>query len=187
MLGLAAGDVDWLRKVVHVRRQVKIVRGKLVFDLPKGGKERQVPLPESVSYRLAGHIQLHPAVAVTLPWQAPGGKLVTAELLFTDRGQAINRNRWNATAWDPALKAAGVPSARDAGFHALRHHFASSLLSRGVDVRALATYLGHTDPGFTLKVYTHLMPDVADKMRQAIDAAYQDHGTATAQTGGDRL
>lgn len=187
VLGLAADDIDFLRRVVHVRRQVKIVRGKLVFDLPKGGKERQVPLPESVSFRLAEHIRLHPAVAVKLPRQAPGGRPETASLLFTDRGQAINRNRWNATAWDPALKAAGVPAARDAGFHALRHHFASSLLSDGVDIRALAEYLGHADPGFTLKVYTHLMPNVADKMREAVDKSYQDHGTETAQTGGNKL
>jgi hypothetical protein len=42
-----------------------------------------------------------------------------------------------------------------------------------------------------LRVYTHLTPDVADKMRQAIDAAYtQDHpsgGTATAREGRNTL
>jgi integrase len=187
VLGLAAEDVDWLRRTVRVRRQVKIVRGKLVFGLPKGGKERNVPLPDSVSFRLAEHIRQQPSVTVTLPWQAPGGKPVTADLLFTSAGNAINRNRWNANAWNPALKKAGVPGGRDAGFHQLRHHFASSLLSQGVDVRALATYLGHGDPGFTLKVYTHLMPDVADRMRQAIDAALSHDGTATSQTGGNRL
>jgi integrase len=38
MFGLAVGDVDWLRKVVHVRRQVRIVGARLVFAEPKGGK-----------------------------------------------------------------------------------------------------------------------------------------------------
>ena len=54
-----------------------------------------------------------------------------------------------------------------------------------MDIRALASYLGHYDPGFTLRTYVHLMPDTADRMRQAIDAAYQDHGTATARKAGN--
>ena len=48
----------------------------------------------------------------------------------------------------------------------------------------MAAYLGHYDPGFTLRTYVHLMPDTADRMRQAIDAAYQDHGTTTAPKRG---
>jgi site-specific recombinase XerD len=78
-----------------------------------------------------------------------------------------------------------VPNGRDSGFHQLRHHFASSLLAGGVDIRALTSYLGHHDPGFTLRIYVHLMPGTADRMRQAVDAAYQDHGTTTARKAGN--
>jgi hypothetical protein len=35
----------------------------------------------------------------------------------------------------------------------------------GVDIRALAEYLGHADLGFTLRVYCHLMPEAEDKAR----------------------
>jgi integrase len=45
------------------------------------------------------------------------------------------------------------------------------LLTGGVDIRALAEYLGHTDPGFTLRTYTHLMPSSTDTMRKAVDLA----------------
>jgi excisionase family DNA binding protein len=41
----------------------------------------------------------------------------------------------------------------------------------GVTVRALADYLGHVDPGFTLRVYAHLMPAAEGRARAAIDAA----------------
>jgi site-specific recombinase XerD len=62
----------------------------------------------------------------------------------------------------------------------LRHTFASVLLHDGVDVRALADYLGHSDPGFTLRVYTHLMPSAPDRMRSAVDAALGSPVTTAA-------
>lgn len=47
--------------------------------------------------------------------------------------------------------------------HALRHHYASVLLEGGISIRALAEYLGHADPGFTLRIYSHLMPNTEDR------------------------
>lgn len=186
VLGLAAGDIDFLRRAVHVRRQVKIVSGRRCFGPPKGGKERDVPLPDEVGLRLSAHIAAFPPAEATLPWQAPGGRPVTAELVFTSaEGRPIERNDWNRRQWKPALKAAGVPAAPENGFHALRHHYASSLLHNGVDIKALAEALGHHDPGFTLRVYAHLMPAAADRIRQAVDGAYRSHGTATAQKAGN--
>jgi hypothetical protein len=35
-------------------------------------------------------------------------------------------------------------------------------------------YLGHNDPGFTLRTYTHLLPTSEDRTRRAIDRAFQD-------------
>jgi site-specific recombinase XerD len=117
----------------------------------------------------------YPAADVTLPWKQPGGSATTAALMFTkpDEG-AIWRNDFNRYVWHPALRAAGVTPGRANGFHQLRHHFASTVLHDGVDIRALAEYLGHSDPGFTLRVYTHLIPGSPDKMRQAIDRAFAD-------------
>ncbi|GLZ43423.1 tyrosine-type recombinase/integrase [Actinokineospora sp. NBRC 105648] len=53
--------------------------------------------------------------------------------------------------------------------HALRHLFASVLLDAGESVKAVAEYLGHTDPGFTLRVYTHLLSSSHDRTRRAVD------------------
>ena len=41
---------------------------------------------------------------------------------------------------------------------ALRHFYASVLLDAGESIKALSVYLGHSDPGFTLRTYTHLLP-----------------------------
>jgi integrase len=61
--------------------------------------------------------------------------------------------------------------------HALRHYAASSWLAGGVNIRAVAEYLGHSDPGFTLRVYAHLMPSAADAVRSAMDAALAECAT----------
>jgi integrase len=174
VLALDPGDIDFLHRVVHVQRQIKIVGRELCFDLPKGGKARDVPLPDRVGLRLAEHIREYPAIPATLPWKAPGGKPTTASLMFTTtRLRPIWRGTWNNAAWSKGLAAAGVTPSREAGFHQLRHAYSSHLLAAGVDIRALAEYLGHTDPGFTLKIYCHLLPATDDKARAAIDAALQ--------------
>ena len=185
IFGLAVDDVDFLRRVLHVRRQVRMLGSTLCFAPPKGGKERDIPLPESVALRLSAHIAAHPPVAAALPSKVPGGKLTTVSLIFTTpQGAAPHRSSFNAVAWQPALRGAGIPLTRENGMHALRHYFASVLLSRGVDTRTLAAYLGHSDPAFTLRTYTYLMPDAADRMRQAVDDEFAaSDGPVTAQQG----
>ncbi len=49
--------------------------------------------------------------------------------------------------------------------HALRHFYASVLLDAGESIKAVSEYLGHSDPGLTLKVYAHLMPSSRDRAR----------------------
>jgi integrase len=41
--------------------------------------------------------------------------------------------------------------------HKLRHTFASILVACGEDPASVRAQLGHTDPHFTLRTYTHLM------------------------------
>jgi integrase len=74
------------------------------------------------------------------------------------------------------VKSSGIakPGRRD-GFHALRHYYASVLLDHGENVRALSEYLGHHDPGFTLKVYTHLMPSSRERTQRAVDTVFGRH------------
>jgi integrase len=179
LFGLAVDDVDFLRGVVHVRRQVKIICSRPVFALPKGGKVRDVPLPESLALRLSRHLATFPARAVSLPWRIPDGAETMARLLVTSReDRALNRNYVKGHVWKPALDAACVPPTRENGMHALRHWFASVLLDGGVSIKALADHLGHADPGFTLRVYTHLMPAVDDRTRTAVDRALTEASRA---------
>ena len=74
VFGLSPDDIDWLRKIIHVRRQVKIAGGRRVFAPPKFGKDLDVPLSAALTLRLSAHLKVFPAAEVTLPWQKPGGK-----------------------------------------------------------------------------------------------------------------
>ncbi|WP_329131279.1 site-specific integrase [Streptomyces sp. NBC_01476] len=151
--GLRQGEVfgfsprDVHGDYLHVERQILTYKSRLYFGPPKGGKERDVPLPTAVAKRLLTHQERFKPIDVTLPWLDPeepdllreNRRTVTIPLLvYTGRGGAINRTTWNTKAWKPALAAVGViqplpkrqpgekPSrvwepSREHGFHILRH------------------------------------------------------------------
>jgi integrase len=197
VFGLAVDEVDASGEMIHVVRQVKIVGSQNVFAPPKGDKTRDVPLPASVAAALREHIQRYPPIEVTLPWKEPNGPKVTASLLFYSReSKAMNRNYFNVFLWKPALVSAGVinereqgeryEASREHGMHALRHFYASVLLDAGESIKALAEYLGHSDAGFTLRTYTHLLPASHSRTRRAVDRAFrfaedESDGPETAQ------
>lgn len=199
VFGLAVDDIDELAEVIHVRRQVRIIRNRQVFSLPKGGKIRTVPLPSNLAARIRVHQERFPPITVTLPWvnpetpttakQAEERAPQTHQLLVSGmRGVgALRRSVFNEGPWKRALVAAGVippppprekgdrsntkhASAPEDGFHALRHTFASVQLHERESVVAVAKWLGHSDPSITLKIYAHMMPEADGRGRKAMDA-----------------
>ena len=59
-----------------------------------------------------------------------------------------------------------APLPRGLTTHKLRHAFASILVAIGEDPISVMRQIGHTDPGFTLRVYAHMMSlDAADRER----------------------
>jgi integrase len=174
IFGLSPDDVDFDGGWLHIRRQVKRVRGRAVFGLPKSDKERQSPLPGWVARAVRAHLADVPAVSVALPWEDPRrGEPVTVRLLLTTpRRNQLDADTFNRHAWHPALIGAGVTPTRDTGMHALRHFFASALLDAGESIKALAEWLGHSDPAFTLRTYTHLMTSSQGRARQTFDGLF---------------
>jgi integrase len=173
--------------VVHVRRQVKKVRGRHVFALPKYDKVRDVPLSEPVKVALAEHLRRYPPVAVTLPWEVPDGPEQSHRLVVSAvRGGVVDAKDFNKDRWKPALRAVGVPSGSyENGMHELRHFFASVLLDQGESIKAVAEWLGHSDPSFTLKTYTHLMPSSDARTKGAISSLYERRTVSDSPDGPD--
>ena len=55
--------------------------------------------------------------------------------------------------------------------HSTRHTHASTLLRQGENIAAVSKRLGHSDPGFTLRVYSWAMPSEDVKLAQTIARA----------------
>ncbi len=121
----------------------------------KGNKERLVPL----------HGKAIDALQAFLPLRAaciPEG-VEDAGWLFPSRGQAMTRQRFAQLLKQVALRA--NLDAEHISPHVLRHAFASHLLARGVDLRALQQLLGHADIS-TTQIYTHL---TQERLQQLVE------------------
>lgn len=88
-------------------------------------------------------------------------------MLLDPAGLPVTSGRFGHE-WRRGVRRAGAPGLR---FHDLRHTFASTLLSRGVSVKAVADWLGHASPAVTLSTYAHLMPTDEGVARAVLDAA----------------
>ena len=70
-------------------------------------------------------------------------------------------------------------------FHTFRHTCASLLFDSGKNVKQVQEWLGHSDPGFTLRTYVHLMDDGlggADFLDEAVGARGGGNKKATRPT-----
>lgn len=186
IFGLSPDDIDDGAGVVHVRRQVRKVRGQLVFSLPKRGKLRDVPIAPELAHLLRAYLAEFPAHTVTLPWTTPGGTPTTHTLFLTrPNGTAWHSSAWDYHVWAPAFRQSGTTKRpRIDGLHALRHTYASTLLANGVSIRELATYLGHEKLSSTLEIYTHMLPSSHQRAQAAISGYLRDTITSPDTSDG---
>jgi integrase/recombinase XerD len=121
---------------VNLRQGVLRVTGK-------GSKERLVPMGEEAQHWLQRYLdQARPQLA---------GKRALAPLFLNASGEAPTRQQF----WQLVKRyagAAGIDPKRISP-HGLRHSFATHLLNRGADLRALQLLLGHASLS-TTQIYT---------------------------------
>jgi integrase len=155
-LGLTVDRLDFLRRVVHVDRQLVTVTGRPSFlTAPKTTSSvRIIPLRQVVLDALAAHL------GAFLP-------LSDGFVFVTDARNPIRLTAFGDV-WRAAVKAAGAPVGT--GFHELRHLYASLLIRHGESVKTVQARLGHASASETLDTYSHLWPDSDDRTRTAVDS-----------------
>jgi integrase/recombinase XerD len=128
---------------------------RMILVRGKGGKERMVPLSPPAREALSDWLSLRDEVAEREKLE----KGLPASLyLFPSRGKDghLTRHRFYMLIKELAV-AAGV-SPDKVTPHTLRHAFATHLLARGADLRAIQTLLGHADVS-TTEIYTHVLEE----------------------------
>jgi len=186
IMAISPSDINHEDMELNVVRQIRWIGSQPVFAPPKGGKTRVVPLAQGVAESIEEHQQQHSPVDLTLPWLEPNGEPVTVSLMINycdtvhwrgsehTRSQPWRAGNFDATIWQPAFQRAGlVYTPRRDGMHAMRHFCASNWLAQGVSIKEVAEYLGHHDPGYTLRIYTHLVPSSHKRARIAVDRVFK--------------
>lgn len=180
---LSIHDIDWFRGTVMIRRQVKIVENRLVFALPKGGKERHMPVSRELLSQLSDYLRRYPPHEVTLPWTKRTGQPETATLIISNyNDRAVNPSNAIPRIWHPALQRADIPQHRANGQHALRHFYVSHALTAGENPVSVAQWTGHASVGYMLQVYGHPMTHTEDQSRERVDALFRSFGDSSCAT-----
>jgi integrase len=180
-LALRWDDVDLDGRRIRVERSIDQVTGKLVTPKTERGK-RSVVIPDVLAEHLARYrkLQERGVTPRSDPWVFPVLRISkkNAEALDTRspnpepapaRPPIMNDRNFVQRHWEPALKA--VESA-DFTPHALRHLYASRLLTQGAPVAFAADQLGHSSPAFTYRQYVHFLEDRPDQAREYVNGAF---------------
>lgn len=172
-------DIDWLRKRLHVRRQIIDLNGKLYFTPPKKNSTGHVDLDKETVEWLAAHVKRYPPVEVTLEWleygQDPTEPGYTPELLTVKlyavsvRGKALRGGGgYNESHWWPALEAAKIKRAgRKTGQHHLRHDFASYSIYEGENLLYVQKQMRHRNLNELTTTYAHVIQSAESKHLEA--------------------
>lgn len=146
-------------ELVALPRNVLRGDGRLLTIKGKGGRERQVPLSGPARQSLNRYLGLTADGAAD-----PASRRATASKWLFPSSSAeghLTRQRF-AQDLKELAKTAGIAPQRVSP-HVLRHAFASHLLDRGADLRAVQQLLGHADIS-TTEIYTHVLEERLRKL-----------------------
>jgi integrase len=156
--GLRVGELlalewsDLKGDTLHVQRSIGWVDGQLVVSTPKTERgKRKVKLDKATLAVLESHWKQQEAERVKA-----GEKYHAQGILFANRHGAYTKPRKLSQRWYELQILSGVPQIR---FHDLRHLNVSLRRKLGQDAKLIADQVGHADPSFTMRLYTHLFQD----------------------------
>lgn len=173
VVGLQWKDVDFEKGTLSITKQIRYVKGKLVIAPPKTkASERTIILPPPILEMLAEY-----------------RKTVDSIWLFPSPVKDEDVPRDPSACRKALARILKRAECEHVPFHAMRHTFASNAFHYGMDVKTLASTIGHESVETTLNVYAHsseqMKRDAAKKIDEAIGTVLGADVTASDASCGD--
>ena len=159
LFGLYWEDVDFVRKVIMVRKAAKRMKdGWGIGELKTKASYRTI----SISDYLVDVLEAHQEEQ-----EESFGEI---DLVFTNGvGSLIYPTNFRRDSWHPLREKAGFDGLR---FHDLRHTHATLLLMAGVPPKAVQARLGHSTIQMTMDTYGHLLPGIDEQAVKVLDGIF---------------
>ena len=156
MIGLKWSDIDFPKKILHVRRSMEyrysVGEWKIGEPKSKSGY-RDVPLTTE-------------AIEILEDQKAKNKALKTVQMEFSDfvflsrKGEPTKNSAYDSKLFYYCDKA-GIPRF---SMHTLRHTFATRCIEAGMRPKTLQTILGHSNISITMNLYVHVTDE--EKMKE---------------------
>jgi len=163
MLGLNVSDLDFTRKVIHVRRSIDS-RTRQEQTPKSSGSASDVPMPAALEKRLLEFLR------------ADHLENFNGYVFANRNGNPYSIGKVTEYGLWPALEKLKIERA---GLHAFRHAAASELIERGAPLTVVQRQLRHRDTRTTLQKYGHV---VGDAQRRG-DAGREDRTSCHSRIG----
>jgi integrase len=151
VLGLRWRDIDFKQARLAVRQTLGHVNYKLTFGAPKTMRSRRtISLDPATLAALSNHRARQRAERTAL-----GAAYSDQDLVFAKIDGSPTHPDYFSQCFDRTVAKLPVPRIR---LHDLRHTHATLGLRAGVPAKIMSERLGHANVGFTLDVYTHVIP-----------------------------
>lgn len=154
LCGMMVKDIDFDRKIYHVRTQVVKAGSKPKFGPAKDRKYKLpdiIPLADMVIEELKDEIEYNKIKKAEA--EKKGLKWTEYGLVFTNRtGGPIDSKNLNTRTFKTALKKAGLPPMK---FHNLRHSVLTILTENNEDPNVICNLARHADYNYLKSRYLH--------------------------------
>ena len=164
MCGIHKQDIDLENNILHIRRNVVIVKDRDSKDVSKinGYKKKLQDTTKTYSGNRVIPLNKTAKIAIESLIKTSNHKSL---LLATQNGEIISPDYLSKT-FKKILLGAQLPTC---GTHTLRHTFASVLFERGIEVKLVSELLGHADVSVTYNTYIHLIKKQKAKAVETLD------------------
>jgi integrase/recombinase XerD len=147
MIELAYASGLRVSELIHIALADINLNHGFVRVTGKGNKTRLVPVGSAARDKITRYLEDDRPLLVRDPAERA--------LFLTDRGRPMTRQAFWKTLRNYARRAGVRLPAGDISPHKLRHSFATHLVERGADLRAVQAMLGHADIS-TTQIYTQV-------------------------------